>query len=684
MASDDEDPYVKAGREIAAGKKPPSSDDTDPYVAAGKAIAGTAPALPVTTTATNQPDSGLTWRGTAKEIAAAGSRIGGDVINLLSDPYANLIGYPLTVAGQTIYDFLAPKLGYNQLTPEQRADLYAPFQDQTGTRAVTAIGQNVPGGPPLDPYNTPGTPGEKQIGRVVEGAGAAGLLAPGGPGAVIAGGGGVLGGEALASQVADEFKPAAQFFGSVVAAKAAQMGTNVGTRTVNAIRGKRTPVADAYDELGIDKRLLGDLSENQTARLIQAYGSKSPFGASVVGPVEQKVVGQFNGAVERTAKQLGSSTSEQTAGEILQTEARNWKDVVFPQRETQAWTPVDQLLGSEVVAPTNYRGALTSLTSKLAGLPDTAKALVPAKTWDLLDAINKDVPAGRTMSWRDAQNLRSAIGQVMGVPEIVQSLGKDQLKRAYGGISQDMRDTAALVDARNATTPRPPTAMPPPSAVNAFNNANRVSTEGHAFIEGPLSKIIRSNNPAQETIAPEKATISVLNSGDTTLEAIRREMPKAADELGAYKLRDMALATPGAAGRTGAETSVGTFLTDLNRMRQQNPAGFKALYSDPSVARKIDALATVADTMKETARRANTSGTGPYMALGEAIPTAAATYYATGSPYSAAASLLAPFAANRAAGYVATNPLLARMASAPGPRQPINPLLTGVLLGASR
>jgi hypothetical protein len=240
-----------------------------------------------------------------------------------------------------------------------------------------------------------------------------------------------------------------------------------------------------------------------------------------------------------------------------------------------------------------------------------------------------------------------------------------------------MQDTAAAVDARNTAA-----GIAAPSAVNAFGNANRVSTEGHAFIEGPLSKIIRSNNPAQETIAPEKATGSVLNSGDTTLEAIRREMPKAADELAAYKLRDMALATPGAAGRTGAETSVGTFLTDLNRMRQQNPAGFRALYSDPIVARKIDALATVADTMKETARRANTSGTGPYMALGEAVPTAAATYYATGSIPSAVASLALPFAANRAAGYVATNPLLARMASAPGPRQPVNPLLTGVLLGA--
>ena len=429
--------------------------------------------------------------------------------------------------------------------------------------------------------------------------------------------------------------------------------------------------------LGIDKSLIGDVSGNPTARLVQAYGSKSPFGSGVVNPVEQKVVGQFNQAVEDTAGKLGTSTSEQGAGKVLQDEARNWKDNVFPQRQAAAWAPVDQLLGGARVEPANYRGALSSLTSKLAGLPDTAKALIPGKTWELLDAINKDVPAGQAMSWQQAQALRSMLGQVMGVPEIVQSLGRDQLKKAYAGISEDMRTTARAIDALNTRA-----GTGAPSAVDAFDNANKVSTDGHAFIEGPLSKIIKSSNPVQD-IDPEKATRAVLGSNDTTVEAIRREMPKAADELAAYKLRDMALATPGAAGRTGTETSVGTFLTDLNRMRQQMPAGFKALFSDPAVARKIEALATVADTMKETARRANVSGTGPYQALAETGGTAAGTWLATGSPWATAAAVAAPYAVNRAVGVAATNPLLARMLGAP-PADVPNALATGLITSGDR
>jgi hypothetical protein len=161
-------------------------------------------------------------------------------------------------------------------------------------------------------------------------------------------------------------------------------------------------------------------------------------------------------------------------------------------------------------------------------------------------------------------------------------------------------------------------------------------------------------------------------------------MPAATDDLAAFKLRDMALATPGAAGRTGAETSVGSFLTDLNRLRQQSPAGFRALFADPEVARKIDAMATVADTMKETAKRANTSGTGPYMALGEAVPTAVATWLATNSPTATIGSVFAPYAANRTAASVATSPALSRIASAPGPRVLPNPLLTGALLNMQR
>jgi len=675
MADDSNDPDVKAGREIAAGKAVPAGHEpTDPDIAAGRAITAATLTPAGDAVKIDQPGQDMSWRGTLKEIAAAGPRIAGNVINLFSDPYANLVGRPALTAFQTAHDFVAPLLGGERFTDEERKALYADFGQQPGTTAIKAVG-NVVG---VDPYNVPGTtPAEKFVGNVAEGAGTTMAFAPSAA-APIVGGTATAAGQVAAANVPNWLQPGAELAGNIAGAKIGGTAATVGTKVAGAAAGVDTPTTAAYKELGIDRNLVGDVSGSSTARIVQAYGSKSPFGASVVHPVEQKVVGQFNGAVEETARRLGTSSSEQAAGEALQREARNWKDTVFPQRQAQAWAPVDQLLGSETVAPTNYRAALQSLTAKLSGLPDTAKVLIPAKTWDMLDAINRDVPTGQAMPWQQAQALRTAIGQVMGVPEIVQSLGKDQLKRAYAGISADMHDTAAAVDARNAGAAQPGT-PPPASAVDAFNNANKVSTEGHAFIEGPLSKIIKSNNPAQDK-DPELATRSVLGSTDTTLEAIRREMPKAADEVAAYKLRDMALATPGAAGRTGQETSVGTFLTDLNRMRQQTPAGFRALFSDPTVARKIEAMATVADTMKETAKRANTSGTGPYLALAEAGPTAVATWLATHSPVATAASIAFPFAANRAAGLAATNPLLARVAAAPGPRVMPHPLATGVLV----
>jgi hypothetical protein len=267
------------------------------------------------------------------------------------------------------------------------------------------------------------------------------------------------------------------------------------------------------------------------------------------------------------------------------------------------------------------------------------------------------------MPWQQAQQLRSAIGNIMGVPEVVQSVGKDQLKAAYGGISQDMKTSAA---ANGADT--------------LFANANSVSTSGHAFIDNTLSKVIRSNNPSQETIRPEQAADGILRGGDTTLQAIRREMPKAADELASYKLRDMALATPGQAGATGRETSVGSFLTDLNKMRQSAPTGTQALFSDPRVSQRIDDLATVAAGMKETAKRANTSNTGPSMALAEMAPAAAAAYHATGGNLlQTAGAAIAPWMLNTTIGHAVTQPWINRLVTAPGTQNRLSPFYTGAL-----
>ena len=146
-------------------------------------------------------------RGTAKEIAAAGPRIAGNVINLLSDPYANLAGYPSPSPARPPMTSSRRKLGYSPLTPEQRADLYAPFGDQTGNRGGDDHHRperaRRSAARPLQ--RRPGIAPDEKLAKGAWSRRVAPLacLAPGGVGATIAGGTGQVGGEALASQVAD-------------------------------------------------------------------------------------------------------------------------------------------------------------------------------------------------------------------------------------------------------------------------------------------------------------------------------------------------------------------------------------------------------------------------------------------------------------------------------------------------
>lgn len=599
-------------------------------------IAHLADASPPQTTAT----------GLARNVAAGATDVGANVINTAADPFTNLIGRPLAIAGTTAYNAIAPIFGGARLSPELTATITGSDNPpQPGTALMTGIG-NLTGASPDDvPANTPL---ERIARKVVGAAGSAAAVGPAGLTAPIVGASGAIVGDQAAAAAPDWAKQGAEFAGNMIGGYAGAKAAKVGGTVANLTSGNVSPTFAAYKELGIDPVLAGDVTGNPTAQFLQAYSSKSLGGSSVISPLEHKAVGQFNNAVEQTAQGLGSSRDAQAAGAALQTEARNWQDNVFPARQAAAWAPVDQAMANATVDPSSYRTALGALSSKLSALPETQKALLPPRAAQMLNAINTDVPAGSTMPWNQAQQLRSAIGEIMGVPEVSQSLGTQALSRMYGGLSEDMKTSAK---ANNAG--------------DLFDNANAVTTAGHAFIDNTLSKIIRSKNPAQETVRPEQATAQVLGGGDTTLQGLRAEMPQAADELAAYKLRDMAMATPGNAGRTGTDTSVGTFLTDLNRMRQSAPNGTKALFSDPAIAQKVDALATVADSMKETAKRANASGTASHMIIPQMALAAGETYHATGSIPATIAAVAAPYVANKAAALSVSRPWATRFASTP-------------------
>jgi hypothetical protein len=522
---------------------------------------------------------------------------------------------------------------------------------------------------------TPQTPTERNVSTFVAGAAPA-VASLGMSGAptianatrmALQGGAGALAGQTVAESdlVPSWLKPAAATTAGMLAGKAADVGWGAGGRLSNAATGATSDAYQAFQRLGIDPRLVGTVGAGEAGHSAEAAFSRVPFASSVIRPVQERTVGQFGDAVDRTAAQLdptGQATTARTTGINLQAAARDWRDNVFPAQQAQAWGPVDQGLAGTSVTPTGYRAALDSVTKQL-NLPETQKALTPGLATQLSDALTKDVGSG-AMTWQQASQLRTLLGKTMGVPEISQSVGADALKRAYAGIASDMRDTATAH-----------------GQANQFDAANQLSTDGHAFINGPLSNVISTNNPAQERITPEQATNNALNGGDTTMQAMRARLPGATDLLAAYKLQQMATAKPSVASAYD-DTSTGTFLSNVNRMRQQTPGGYGALYNTPAVQQQLDDLATVAQRLRATEKHLNTSGTAESLSWLEYIRgiAEAATELKPGKTFG---SMVIPPAVGLGGGRLMTSPTLARIAAARPAGPPPIPPSVGGLLGAA-
>jgi hypothetical protein len=378
-------------------------------------------------------------------------------------------------------------------------------------------------------------------------------------------------------------------------------------RAANAVRGVGNPIVEAYDTAGVTPRLAGDVTGQPLLQGLQSLAMRAPFGGRAVEAAQQGAQ-EFGKAIEDTAAPLGSSRSFQEAGTALQNEGKSWLDNFRTDSKT-AWNAVDAQIPKTTPVPLpNYAQALADVRTQMPNAPATASKLEPSLSRDLLDSLTTDtripprntgllnasgqpivLPAqSKPLTWQDVTGIRSQIGERLAEPS---TYGGDTssiaLKRLYGALSGDLQSAAA---ARG------------PVAQAAFNNANALTRNGHNFIEGTLSNVLSGDK-----IRPEQAANLALNSGatgGTLLQSIRDQMPIAADELAAFKLRDMAAATPGRA-TADMPTSAATFSTELNRL---SPEARQVLFA--GIEPKLSALQTVAERGKETfARYGNPSGT---------------------------------------------------------------------------
>lgn len=171
-------------------------------------------------------------------------------LNVLSDPFGNLVGKPLATVGMFAHDALAPVFGYDRFTPEFRSAMLDDTVPQPGTRIAAATGKAM--GAPATEDVHPATAGQSLVRSVVPAA--VGMAALGGGSGILRsavinpalGVSGELGGETASAFVPDWAKPAAGLVGNVAGMAApnalAHLGGGVFAKSNTLLDDQGVPV----------------------------------------------------------------------------------------------------------------------------------------------------------------------------------------------------------------------------------------------------------------------------------------------------------------------------------------------------------------------------------------------------------------------------------------------------------
>lgn len=446
--------------------------------------------------------------------------------------------------------------------------------------------------PDLQPQDT----FERDIAATARGAGSAlPAIATGGASvipALVSGAGAGLG-----SQVGEDIAPEHPIIGSLVGGTLGGISpigfTNAIGKAANAVRGIGNDMTDAYATAGITPRLAGDVTQSPVLQGMQAFSAKTPMGAGRIADAANKTAAEFGDSAERVASSLGASETPQDVGTALQGATAKWMTNFKAQNATN-WGALDGMFPAGVKVG-NYQKALASVADSLPQAQATAQVLQPSLTANLKVALAKDLgdasgnPITDSLPWQSVKGIRTLIGEKLEDPNLPADASTADLKRLYKGLTQDMQTAAQSAG---------------PQAQAAFQSANDYTKSGHQFIDmmRPMIKQGQTPEGAASLVLPK------LNSGGTMINTIRAQIPDAADEIAAYKVRDMASAVSGRQNAAGNAVSPSSFLTDWNKLA---PEAKQALY-DPQQETQLGALAKVSEGIKGTLSKINTSNTAAH------------------------------------------------------------------------
>jgi hypothetical protein len=246
-----------------------------------------------------------------------------------------------------------------------------------------------------------------------------------------------------------------------------------------------------------------------------------------------------NNSIEDVASAYGGARTPQQAGEAMQDAARAWRYGDGPNtmngRLASTWAPIDEIGQTAPAGVANLEEALNGINSQAGDLEPVNNLLKPGLPRTLQNRLDDilhppldehgNPPEGwepPEINWNTLRTLRSNVGEALSNPQVVDNIGKANLKRIYAALSDDMRDALGAVNE---------------DAPQMFDQANREAQRIYDTASGPVAKIISGPRPSVKD-APGEVPGKFLKANDGyELNALGQEIPAAVDHLGAYALR---------------------------------------------------------------------------------------------------------------------------------------------------
>jgi hypothetical protein len=240
------------------------------------------------------------------------------------------------------------------------------------------------------------------------------------------------------------------------------------------------------------------------------------------------------------------------------------------------------------------------------------------------------------MPYEAIKKLRTLVGGELENFSLTSDVPRSKWKAVYAALSQDLKGAADSAG---------------PEATSAYNRANNFYNAGTSRIDALSNVLDKSGGPE----AIYNAATSGTKDGATTLRTVMQSLPSDGQKvLASTVIRRLGKATPGQQNAAGDQFSMGTFLTNWNKLSPEAKSTlfgrFGSDFSD-----NMDQVARVASNVRDGSKvYANPSGTSGAYAGVSALTTGVLSLL-TGHP-GVTAGVAGGAATANLAGRLMTNP----------------------------